>query len=90
MEEKLIKKIKDYDEPKIELVPEKKEPRNAKVVGCDFVNVRSTTLAGSEIIGVLKAGTEVKVNDDAINNFYSITTENGMNGFIIKDYLKFI
>lgn len=58
------------------------------VVNCDAVNVRSKPSLDSPVLAVLGKGVEVAVLSSEDPKFYSVKTNDGIEGHIMKDFLK--
>lgn len=54
---------------------------------CNLINVRSEPSTTSEIITTLKAGAKVVVGD-VVDEWVSITTQMGVEGYCLKDYVE--
>ena len=62
------------------------------VVNCEKLNLRKSPLKdsdGANVITTLLAGAAVVVNEsDSTTNFYKVTTENGLEGYCMKQFIK--
>ena len=62
------------------------------VVNCEKLNLRKSPLKdsdGANVITTLLAGATVVVNEsDSTPNFYKVTTENGLEGYCMKQFIK--
>lgn len=62
------------------------------VVNCEKLNLRKSPLKdsdGANVITTLLAGTAVVINEsDSTPNFYKVTTENGLEGYCMKQFIK--
>ena len=62
------------------------------VVNCEKLNLRKSPLKdsdGANVITTLLAGSAVVVNEsDSTPNFYKVTTETGLEGYCMKQYIK--
>lgn len=59
------------------------------VVNCEKLNVRKNSSVKSESIGVIVKGTEVEIfEDSSTNDFYSVVTPEGLNGYCMKKYIS--
>lgn len=72
-------------------VPAKPEAVNGVVFNCVKLNVREKPVAGSRVVTIIDAGSELTVtNDDSFGNFYKICTTSGVEGYCIKDYVRLV
>lgn len=72
-------------------VIEKTEPetRKAIVCNCKKLNVRENPKPKANVIMIINEDDEVTVyTDGSVDNYYSIRTESGVEGYCVKDYLK--
>lgn len=62
------------------------------VANCEKLNLRKSPLKdsdGANVITTLLAGATVVVNEsDSTPNFYKVTTENGLEGYCMKQFIK--
>ena len=62
------------------------------VVNCEKLNLRKSPLKdsdGANVITTLLAGAAVVINEsDSTPNFYKVTTENGLEGYCMKQFIK--
>jgi len=81
----------DVTEDEIEYEPELETVSEVKkgVVNCGQLNVRAETSKDSEILGVIKQGVEVII-EDASDDFYKVCTEAGLDGYCMKQFIDSI
>ena len=62
------------------------------VVNCEKLNLRKSPLKdsdGANVITTLLAGAAVVINEsDSTPNFYKVTTETGLEGYCMKQFIK--
>lgn len=79
------------EEQAVEEAP-KKESKVGVVANCAKVNLRRSPLKdsdGANIITELIAGTAVVIDEDeSAPNFYKVTTETGLEGFCMKQFVE--
>lgn len=89
-------------EEKLESVEKTAEPKKAKkaspkkseetkkgiVVNCRLLNVRKDGVKGSAVLEMIPEGSKVSVKTEKSNElFYQVTTEKGIVGFCMKQYI---
>lgn len=75
------------DEPVVDVAPEPVAVEGV-VEGCTQMYVRSEASTDSEPMGIIKAGTKVKIYEaDSTRDFYSVCTETGLEGFCMKKFI---
>lgn len=57
------------------------------VFNCEKLNVRKEPNKDAVVLSTLNTGTEVLIND-ANEDFYSVVTESGIEGYCMKQYVK--
>lgn len=62
-------------------------PRKGVVDNCLVLNVRQTASPSGIIETVISKGSEVVINNDETNEFYSIVTSTGIHGFCRKQFI---
>lgn len=73
-------------EPDVSTEP---EFQNGVVINCIKLNVRENPAAGSRVVSIIDAGSELAViTDESFGNFYKICTESGVEGYCVKDYVR--
>lgn len=78
----------DNTEPEVTAEP---EALNGVVCNCAKLNVREKPAAGSRVVSIIDAGTELAVTtDESFGIFYKICTESGVEGYCIKDYVRLV
>ena len=82
----------EYSKPKEEDIPVVKEKR-AKVIGIvrcnNLLNVRADRTKNSDILTVVENGSTVYLdNHNPTNGWYKITTEDGVKGYVMKEFLE--
>jgi uncharacterized protein YgiM (DUF1202 family) len=59
------------------------------VVNCEKLNVRQNSSVKSASLGVISKGTEVEIfEDSSTEDFYSVLTPEGFNGYCMKKYIS--
>lgn len=72
-------------------VPEESEAKNGVVFNCAKLNVREKPVAGSRVVSIIDAGTELAVTtDESFGIFYKICTASGVEGYCVKDYVRLV
>ena len=67
----------------------KKESKVGVVAHCLKVNLRSEAITGNNIITVLPAGTALVIDEDeTTDKFYKVTTETGLEGYCMKQFIE--
>lgn len=62
--------------------------KSGRVFNCKHLNVRAMPNPTAEIVCVLECGTEVMVDDEkSTEDFYSVCTEAGIEGFCMKKFI---
>ena len=75
------------DQP-VEEAP-KKESKVGIVAHCLKVNLRSEAITGNNIITVLPAGTALVIDEDeTTDKFYKVTTETGLEGYCMRQFIE--
>lgn len=60
-----------------------------KVVKCDKLRVRQEPNTDAPVVKELKKGTEVMIDlNTSTDEFYSVTTESGIEGFCMKKFIE--
>lgn len=71
--------------------PVEPEAKNGVVFNCVKLNVREKPVAGSRVVSIIDANTELTVTtDESIGNFYKICTASGVEGYCVKDYVRLV
>ena len=79
--------VEPVDQP-VEEAP-KKESKVGIVAHCLKVNLRSEAITGNNIITVLPAGTALVIDEDeTTDKFYKVTTETGLEGYCMKQFIE--
>lgn len=52
------------------------------------LNVRSNTDTNSDILTTLNEGEEVRIEDEYNSDWYKVCTASGIEGFVLKEYIK--
>lgn len=69
--------------------PEKSEPVFGVVINCELLNVRENPDKISEILTRIMHGDKIVVDIDAsTNDFYSVCTETGVDGYCMKQFIE--
>lgn len=80
--------------PEVSAEPEtvaEPETKNGVVFNCVKLNVREKPVAGSRVVSIIDANTELTVTtDESIGNFYKICTASGVEGYCVKDYVRLV
>lgn len=84
--EEAIEAIKEVASD-FESEPIDKDLLEGTIYKCNLINVRSEPSTTSEIITTLKAGAKVVVGD-VVDEWVSITTQMGVEGYCLKDYVE--
>ena len=63
----------------------KKKTVKGKVVNCELLNLRKEPSINSDVITVLKAGTEVVIKNDKDPDWYETPS-----GFVMRKYIKIL
>lgn len=74
-----------------EPVVETPEPTTIEgvVSGCAQMYVRSEAFVESEPVGIIKSGTKVQIFEtESTDDFYSVCTETGLEGFCMKKFIS--
>ena len=59
------------------------------VYRCDVLNVRAKPWSTSGIIGTIKKGSEIMIDeDDSTKDFYKICTASGIEGYCMKEFIE--
>jgi hypothetical protein len=67
----------------------KKESRRGVVSGCNFLAVRKSPSTSSEMVSVLHADNEVKIDHEkSTGEFYKIEAKGDIVGFCMKKYIR--
>lgn len=75
-------------EPEVTAEP---EAVNGVVCNCAKLNVREKPAAGSRVVSIIDAGSELSVvTDESFGNFYKICTASGVEGYCVKDYVRLV
>jgi uncharacterized protein YgiM (DUF1202 family) len=81
-------------EPEVSTEPEvttEPEAKKGIVSNCAKLNVREKPVAGSRVVSIIDANTELTVTiDESIGNFYKICTASGVEGYCVKDYVRLV
>ena len=73
------------EEPVVESVVE------GVVTNCDQMYVRSEASVDSEPLGTIKKNTKVRIYEsESTNDFYSVCTETGLEGFCMKKFISIL
>ena len=83
--------VESAEEPTVEEAP-KKESKVGIVHNCAKLNLRRSPLKdddGKNIVSVLVAGTAVIIDDEkSADEFYKVTTEDGLEGYCMKQFIR--
>lgn len=83
--------VETAEEPTVEEAP-KKESKVGTVTNCTKVNLRSTPVyepKGKNIITSLILDTAVIIDDEkSTDEFYKVTTEDGLEGYCMKQFIR--
>lgn len=75
-------------EPEVSTEP---ETVNGVVFNCVKLNVREKPVAGSRVVKIIDAGTELAVTtDESFGIFYKVCTTSGVEGYCVKDYVRLV
>lgn len=96
-----IDEIIPQPEPEVEVAPELEPepvvaepepmPIDGVVDGCDQLYVRAEASADSEPLGIIKRDTNVRIYEsESTEDFYSVCTESGLEGFCMKKFISII
>lgn len=81
----IVEEVKEEVTPVIE-EPEV-EPKHL-IVTANLLNVRKTPSTTSEVLSVVAKNEKLLINNAKSNKgFYSVTTLNGVKGFVMKDFV---
>ena len=82
--------VEPVDQP-VEEAP-KKETKVGIVANCEKLNLRRSPLKdsdGANIITVLLPGVAVLIDEDeSTSNFYKVTTEDGLEGYCMRQFIE--
>ena len=71
--------------------PAESETKNGVVCNCAKLNVREKPVAGSRVVSIIDANTELTVTtDESFGIFYKICTASGVEGYCMKDYVRLV
>lgn len=71
--------------------PAEPEIVSGVVFNCAKLNVREKPVAGSRVVKIVDAGTELSVTtDESFGIFYKICTASGVEGYCVKDYVRLV
>ena len=71
--------------------PAEPEAVNGVVYNCTKLNVREKPAAGSRVVSIIDADSELTVTtDESFGNFYKICTASGVEGYCVKDYVRLV
>lgn len=74
--------IMPVEEPVVEEIP------NHLIVTAELLNVRSEASKDSKILSIIPKNEKVILNTKKLmNGFYSITTQSGISGYVMKDFV---
>lgn len=77
-------------EPSVESTPEPM-PIEGVVSGCNQLYVRSEASTESEPLGIIKCDTNVRIYEsESTDDFYSVCTETGLEGFCMKKFISIL
>lgn len=95
--------VTETEEPTVETEPEVDETtevtevaeeseESKEIMGtvsnCAKLNVRETPSESGNVLGIIDQGTEVMIDEDqSTDEFYSVTTEVGLEGFCMKKFI---
>lgn len=84
--------VEEIVEPEPEVVVEPEPmPIEGVVSGCDQLYVRSEASIESEPLGIIKHGTNLRIYEsESTEDFYSVCTESGLEGFCMKKFIAII
>lgn len=77
----------DITEVAEEIIEEPVKARIGKVFKCDKLNVRKEPSFSSTILGTLTHGDEVKILDEANENFFKISYKTG-EAYVASEFIK--
>lgn len=81
-------------EKKEELEEEKEEDDNLNLVighvaNCDRLHVRAEATRASASLGIIDSTIELAIDEsNSTEDFYKVTTSNGIEGYCVKDFVK--
>lgn len=64
------------------------EKKTGNVVNCQFLRVRKEPKVGDNVIKEIPVGTNVAILGEAENEFYHVVTQDGDEGFCMKEFIK--
>ena len=92
---KEIEQTVDAPEVTVDVTVNEDAPQVAKtnligvVVNCERLNVRQNSNIKSTSIGIITKGTEVEIfEESSTEDFYSVVTPDGLNGYCMKQYIS--
>lgn len=94
--DEIIPQAAEVEDPVEEIVEEIVEesvpepmPVEGVVSGCEKLYVRSEASTESEPLGVIKCDTNVRIYEsESTDDFYSVCTETGLEGFCMKKFIS--
>lgn len=93
----MIEQISEIIPQPVELAPEIEEVAPEPIVvkgvvsGCAKMYVRSGASANSEPLGIIERDAEVVIHEfESTADFYSVTTEDGIEGFCMKKFIAIV
>lgn len=94
MSKKHDNEVEEFVPQHIDVIPAVEESTPAPVIvdgvvyGCDQLYVRSEASVDSEPLGIIKRDTKVRIFEvESTNDFYSVCTETGLEGFCMKKFI---
>lgn len=95
--EEIIEQINEIIPQPVEVAPEVEEfvPEvvvvKGVVAGCAQMYVRSEASVNSEPLGIIKCDTKVEIHEsESTAEFYSVSTETGLEGFCMKKFIAIL
>ena len=62
--------------------------KGGTVINCGSLNVREKAEAGSDVLGVINAGSFVSIDKEASTaEWFKVTTEAGLEGYCVRKYI---
>lgn len=90
-EETVIEDVKPATEVKEEVKVESKSLgriRQAKVVNCTMLNVRSNPSTSASVVEIINEGDLVDITGNNVDSFTKVHTKRGMDGYCMSEFLK--
>lgn len=81
--------MEESNEEQIDTQDEVEETVLGIINNCTKLYIREESSKESKPLGILEEGTEIIIDlDNSTEDFYKITTYNGIEGYCVKDYVK--